>query len=153
MRSEFEREMVADLAKCDINASVIARVTRIPRSTIRGWLNQRGPRRQRRVSGLKVASLPGPEYSYLLGFYLGDGALSKHPRDVYRCASSKTSGRVNGKRCPRYFFSQVPDDIRRLFCETCEKIGVEYRLNRWDSVSIARAPSVAVLDSFIGPKA
>ena len=32
-------------------------------------------------------------------------------------------------------------------------IGVEYRLNRWDSVSIARAPSVAILDSFIGPKA
>ena len=233
--------MVADLAKCDINASVIARVTLIPRSTIRGWLNQRGPRRQRRVSGLNVASLPGPEYSYLLGFYLGDGALSKHPRGVYRlrivqdkrytgivdeCVSAmqavmphnrvtvqrlpygavvvgcyskawpllfpqhgpgrkherrielalwqqtivdrhpkeflrglihsdgcRVLNRVNGKGYPRYFFSQVSDDIRRLFCETCEKIGVEYRLNRWDSVSIARAPSVAVLDSFIGPKA
>ena len=28
--------------------------------------------------------MPQPQYSYLLGFYLGDGALSRHRRNVYR---------------------------------------------------------------------
>jgi hypothetical protein len=59
--------------------------------------------------------------------------------------------RVNGKSYPRYFFSQVSDDIRGLFCATCDRLGIEYRRNRWNPVSIARAPSVALLDSFVGP--
>ena len=83
--------------------------------------------------------------------------VDRHPKEFLRglihSDGCRVLNRVNGKGYPRYFFSQVSDDIRRLFCETCEKIGVEYRLNRWDSVSIARAPSIAILDSFIGPKA
>lgn len=60
--------------------------------------------------------------------------------------------RVNGKGYPRYLFDQVSDDIRRLFCDTCERLGVEYTRSKWKTVSIARAGSVALLDSFIGPK-
>lgn len=47
---------------------------------------------------------------------------------------------MNGKGYPRYFFSQVSDDIRSLFCEAYRMVGVECRLNRWNSVSIARGP-------------
>jgi hypothetical protein len=239
MRPEYEREIVLDLAKCGVNQSMIARVTFIPRSTVRDWLKPHQPRRERRPQ-LNLASLPGREYSYVLGFYLGDGALSQHRRGVYKlrivCDSQYTEiidecvaavqavlpdnrvsihklpynavvigcyskkwpllfpqhgpgrkhtrrieladwqqaiverhpreflrglihsdgcrvlNRVNGKAYPRYFFSQVSDDIRGLFCEVCDLLGVQWRLNRWNSVSIARAPSVAILDSFIGPK-
>jgi hypothetical protein len=61
--------------------------------------------------------------------------------------------RVNGKDYPRYLFDQVSDDTRRLFCDTCHRLGVEYTLSRWKTVSIARAASVALVDSFIGTKA
>jgi hypothetical protein len=60
--------------------------------------------------------------------------------------------RVNGNDDPRYFFSQVSDDIRRIFCDACDRLSVIYTWNNWKTVSIARAPSVALLDSFIGPK-
>ncbi len=82
--------------------------------------------------------------------------VERHPKPFLRglihSDGCQVLNRVNGKGYPRYFFSQVSDDIRSLFCEAYRMVGVEYRLNRWNSVSIARAPSVAILDSFIGPK-
>ena len=82
--------------------------------------------------------------------------VDRFPREFLRglihSDGCRVLNRVNGKDYPRYFFSQVSDDIRSLFCETCDLLGVQWRLNRWNSVSIARAPSVAILDSFIGPK-
>jgi hypothetical protein len=184
--------------------------------------------------------LPQADYSYLLGFYLGDGTLSRHRREVYRlrivtdalypniiaeCAGAMQAvmpknriliqdlpyravtiscyskawlllfpqhgpGRkherkielaawqeeivdrfprefirgliqadgcrvlntVNGEDYPRYFFDQVSNDIRRLFCEACDRLGIEYTLSRWKTVSIARSMSVALLDEFVGPK-
>ena len=59
---------------------------------------------------------------------------------------------VNGKGYPRYFFSQVSDDIRLLFCQGCDRLGIEYTLSGWNTVSIARSNSVALLDGFVGPK-
>jgi hypothetical protein len=80
-----------------------------------------------------------------------------HPKELLRglihSDGCRVINRVNGTDYPRYFFSQVSDDIRRIFCETCDLLDIQHRLNRWDSVSIARAPSVALMDSFIGPKA
>jgi hypothetical protein len=82
--------------------------------------------------------------------------VAHHPREFIRglihSDGCRVLNHVNGKAYPRYFFNQVSDDIRNLFCETCDLLGVQWRLNRWNSVSIARAPSVAILDSFIGPK-
>ena len=60
--------------------------------------------------------------------------------------------RVNGGEYPRYFFSQVSTDIQRIFCDACDFIGVEWRRNRWNSISIARRRSVELMDSFVGPK-
>ena len=53
---------------------------------------------------------------------------------------------------PRYQFSNRSDDIRNLFCEYCDLVGVEWRrMNRW-SISVARRDSVALMDRYIGPK-
>lgn len=53
---------------------------------------------------------------------------------------------------PRYQFSNRSDDIRRIFTDTCDRIGVQWRqMNRWN-VSVARRASVDLLDAFIGPK-
>jgi hypothetical protein len=187
-----------------------------------------------------LSSLPEAQYSYLLGFYLGDGTISRGKRGVFRlrittdsryhgiiamCAEAmgavmpdnrvliqklpyraveissyskrwpilfpqhgpgrkhlrtielaswqevivirhpkeflrglihsdgcRVLNRVNGKEYPRYMFVQVSRDIRSLFCDVCGLLGIEYTRSSWKTVSIARADSVAILDSFIGPK-
>jgi hypothetical protein len=53
---------------------------------------------------------------------------------------------------PRYQFSNRSDDIRRLFTDACDLLGVEWRQWTRYHVSIARRASVALLDTFIGPK-
>ena len=54
---------------------------------------------------------------------------------------------------PRYQFSNRSDDIRRLFCDACDRLGVAWRpWGRWH-ISVARRADVALLDEFVGPKA
>ncbi|MDR3080384.1 MAG: helix-turn-helix domain-containing protein [Streptomyces sp.] len=57
---------------------------------------------------------------------------------------------------PRYFFSNKSDDIRKLFTNTLDKVGVEWTVLARGSdpfnVSIARKASVALLDTHVGPK-
>lgn len=184
--------------------------------------------------------LPGARYSYLLGFYLGDGTISRSRRGVYRlrivtdirypnliaeCAGAmravmpgnrvhvqrlpiraveigcyskrwpllfpqhgpgpkhtrrielapwqreivdrfprellrglihsdgcRVLNRVNGKEYPRYFFTQVSTDITAIFRETCDRLGIVTTRPNRRTVSVARAQSVALLDTFVGPK-
>jgi len=53
---------------------------------------------------------------------------------------------------PRYQFSNRSDDIRKLFTDTCDRLGVQWRQWTRYHVSVAQRESVAFLDSFIGPK-
>ncbi len=218
----------------------------MPRSTVRDWIRDgRAPAQVCPECGHAPHAfdrLPGREYTYLLGIYLGDGVISRAPRGVYtlristdmrypaiiaecieamgavmpssrvglqerlggRCVSEiyscskawpcffpqhgpgpkhtrrielapwqdtivdrhpegflrglihadgcRVLNRVNGKDYPRYFFSQVSDDIRELFCRSCRQLGIRYTFNRWKEVSVAQADSVARLDAFVGPK-
>jgi hypothetical protein len=59
---------------------------------------------------------------------------------------------VNGTPYPRYHFSNTSADIRKIFCEACDRLGIEWRQNNATNVSVARRASVARLDEFIGPK-
>ena len=53
---------------------------------------------------------------------------------------------------PRYTFTNRSDDIRRIFCDTCDLLGIEWRImNAWD-ISVARRDSVARMDELVGPK-
>jgi hypothetical protein len=53
---------------------------------------------------------------------------------------------------PRYEFSNRSDDIRGIFCDACDALGVEWRRMNANNISIAKRASVARLDEFIGPK-
>lgn len=57
--------------------------TGVPLGTVRNWQRGRNrsappkPRRRRRPPVPDLLTLPTPDYPYLLGFYLGDGCLSR----------------------------------------------------------------------------
>jgi hypothetical protein len=54
---------------------------------------------------------------------------------------------------PRYQFSSRSADIRRIFTDTCDALGIAWRpWGRWH-ISVARRDAVARLDAFVGPKA
>ena len=53
---------------------------------------------------------------------------------------------------PRYSFSNRSHDIRRIFCEACDRLGLRYTTCP-NTVYVSRKDDVAALDAFIGPKA
>ena len=63
--------------------------------------------------------------------------------------------RVKGRdyAYPRYQFSNRSDDIRALFTDVCDQLGVAWRPWGPFHISVARRDAVAILDRFIGPKA
>jgi hypothetical protein len=61
--------------------------------------------------------------------------------------------RVNGRQYPRYMFTNQSADIREIFSRACDRLGVRWTQSYWKTISIARAQSVELLDSFVGPKA
>jgi hypothetical protein len=85
-----------------------------------------------------------------------DEIVTAHPepfvRGLIHSDGCRVLNRVNGKAYPRYHFTQVSDDIRRLFCRSLRHLGIDYTWNDARNVSIARRPSVERLDEFVGPK-
>lgn len=53
---------------------------------------------------------------------------------------------------PRYFFYNVSTDIMRLCGETLDRLGIAWKMNNWNSLSIARKDAVAEMDRIVGPK-
>jgi hypothetical protein len=53
---------------------------------------------------------------------------------------------------PRYLFSNRSEDIRRIFREACDSVGVRPTNPKPDEISVARRADVVALDSFVGPK-
>jgi hypothetical protein len=91
VRSFEETELVRVLREAGHSDTAIARETGIPRSTVREWrinpwprlYQRRGRKAQQRpcpVCTPGTGVLSGPDYAYLLGLYLGDGHISRHPR-------------------------------------------------------------------------
>ncbi|MEV6615261.1 helix-turn-helix domain-containing protein [Streptomyces sp. NPDC051051] len=65
-------------------------------------------------------------------------------------------GKIKRYEYPRYFFANKSDDIRKLFADTLDKVGVEWTTLARGSdpfnISVARKASVALLDTHVGPK-
>lgn len=254
MRSVEEVHDVLRLAECGLNDCAISRLTGIPRCTVRDWRAGKVPRYVRSAAGSCRACghpqhsfdrLSLPEYSYLLGLYLGDGCITTHARGVHRlqisldraypgiveeCMAAMTavmpaskvnviqrpdeqtddvlsyskawpclipqhgpgkkhlrpidllewqrqliqrdprpllrglihsdgSRHINTIRHPkrtyrytRYEFTNLSEDIKRIFCDACDLLGVDWRVMNRKTISVARRASVAQLDEFIGPK-
>ena len=53
--------------------------------------------------------------------------------------------------CPRYSFANRSDDIRRIFCETCDLLNLRYTFAP-QTIYVSRKADVEILDRFVGPK-
>jgi hypothetical protein len=52
----------------------------------------------------------------------------------------------------RYSFSNRSEDIKRLFCDACDALGVGWTRAGKREIAVARRADVRRLESFIGPK-
>jgi hypothetical protein len=86
--------------------------------------------------------------AFLRGLIHSDGC-----RTVNHFKTSLPSGRVAEYEYVRYFFSNLSSDIRGLFCEYCEKLGIRWTQSNHRNISVSHRHSVAKLEAFVGPKA
>jgi hypothetical protein len=84
---------------------------------------------------------------FLRGLLHSDGC-----RTVNRFKTKLPSGRVAEYAYPRWFFSNRSEDIRGLFCEYCERLGIRWTQSNPRNVSVSHRDSVALLDSFVPVK-
>ena len=84
---------------------------------------------------------------FLRGLIHSDGC-----RTINRFDTRLPSGRVAHYEYPRYFFSTLSPDIRGLFCEYCERLGIRWTKSNRRNISVSHRKSVALLDEFVGPK-
>jgi hypothetical protein len=87
---------------------------------------------------------------FLRGLFHSDGCR------VTNWTERVVAGERKRYEYPRYFFSNKSDDIRKLFADTLDKVGVEWTTLARGSdpfnISIARKASVALMDAHVGPK-
>jgi hypothetical protein len=118
------------------------------------WIHvfpQHGPGRkhQRRIElwPWQCVVLDRAPGAFLRGLIHSDGC-----RTVNRFSVALPSGRTGNYAYPRYFFSNESADIRALFCQYCEKLGIRWTQSNRRNISVAHRHSVARLDELVGPK-
>lgn len=52
----------------------------------------------------------------------------------------------------RYLFTNESRDILAIYTNALDQLGIAWKQNRWNSISVARREAVAALDEFVGPK-
>jgi hypothetical protein len=247
MHTNLEVESARALSALGLSDTEVARRTQIPRSTVRDWRRGQVPgRTSSRLAkecpicdpGAEV--LPAASYAYLLGLYLGDGHVARHPRTyclrvfldaaypliVESCRRAmeavRPANRVwvglrkdcrcnvvmaysnhwpcllpqigpgrkhhrpiellpwqedlvsgqrhallrgllhsdgcrvvandRGVRSVRYHFSNRSDDIKRIFCDSLDALGINWTRPCDRQIAVYRKTSTALLDEFVGPK-
>ncbi|WP_411074341.1 helix-turn-helix domain-containing protein [Streptomyces sp. cmx-4-7] len=91
-----------------------------------------------------------PPWEFVRGLVHSDGCR------ITNWTTRVVKGERKRYEYPRYFFTNVPDDIRRLYTDTLDALGVEWtrcvRDGRPYNVSVARKASVALMDLHVGPE-
>jgi hypothetical protein len=78
-------------------------------------------------------------------------------RGLYHSDGSRFSNIVNGKDYPRYQFTNYSDDIRKIFCDTYDRLGVHWTTKQRtglheSDIFISKRKDVEFLDGVIGRK-
>jgi hypothetical protein len=85
-------------------------------------------------------------WPFVRGLIHSDGC-----RTVNRFKTRLPSGGVAEYAYPRYFFSNLAADIRGLFCESSERLGLRWTQSNPRNISISHRAH-ALLDENVGPK-
>lgn len=94
-RPRKDVEAVRNLRAQGLPIAEVARRVGVAWATVRSWEAEGfdtllATRLERPSAGGRcefcryIGDLSEPTYAYLLGLYLGDGAIARHPRDVYK---------------------------------------------------------------------
>jgi hypothetical protein len=89
-------------------------------------------------------SRPG---SLLRGLIHSDGC-----RAINHFRTRLPSGRIAEYSYVRYFFTNHSADIRRIFVEHCELLGIRVTQSNHRNLSVSHRESVALLEQIVGPK-
>jgi hypothetical protein len=73
-------------------------------------------------------------------------------RAVNRFRTKLPSGRVADYSYVRYFFSNLSADIRAIFADHCELLGIRVTQSNHRNLSISHRTSVALMERIVGPK-
>lgn len=94
------------------------------------------------LAGWQRQTVDAEPWAFVRGLIHSDGC-----RSVNRVT-------VRGKTYayPRYLFANESRDILALMGEALDRVGVAWRYNRPNSVSVARRDGVALMDHHVGPK-
>jgi hypothetical protein len=119
-----------------------------------GWLlafPQHGPGRKHRrkiklVDWQQRLTNRHPQ-ALLRGLIHSDGS-----RCINRFRVKLPSGRVGRYEYVRYFFTNYSADIRGIFCDHCDLLGINWTQSSFKNISISHRDGVAILDEFVGPK-
>lgn len=83
---------------------------------------------------------------FLRGLFHSDGCR------ITNWATRRVAGEVKRYEYPRYFFSNKSLDILDLCAAGLDRLGIDHRRPRPDTISVARRAAVAALDEHVGPK-
>jgi hypothetical protein len=92
---------------------------------------------------------------FIVKRYPGKFARGLMHSDGYRGLNRVRRGLADGERWyeyPRYLFVNESADILLLCGETLDRLGVEWRFSKPNTISVAKRDAVARLDEFVGPK-
>ncbi|MGH2808058.1 MAG: hypothetical protein ACRDKT_12385 [Actinomycetota bacterium] len=110
----------------------------------------KGPKHLRKIAlaGWQLSLVERHPRPLIRGLIQSDGSRFMNP--VKR--QWKADGPTRLYAYPRYMFTNASDDIRRIFCDACDAVGIDWRQSNSRTISIARRESVARMDEFVGPK-
>ena len=85
--------------------------------------------------------------AFIRGLIHSDGS-----RCINQVNTRLPSGRDAHYEYVRYFFTNYSADIRQIFCEHCELLGIRWTRSNSRNISISHRDSVAILEEIVGPK-
>jgi hypothetical protein len=85
--------------------------------------------------------------SLIRGLIHSDGC-----RVINRFKTKLPSGRVGEYAYIRYFFTNHSEDIRQIFIEHCELLGIRVTQSNHRNLTVSHRHSVAILEALVGPK-
>jgi hypothetical protein len=134
-----------------VSSTAASAVVRISHPAIGQAFPQHGPGRKhlRRIAltGWQMDLTHREPEAFIRGLIHSDGCRAEN-----RFRTRLPSGRTADYCYVRYFFSNLSSDIRKIFVEHCELLGLRVTQSNPRNLSIAHRDSVAVLERIAGVK-